>query len=445
MKKITFIGAGSTVFVRNVLGDVMLTPALQGFELALFDIDEKRLNESETLLRAMKKTANSQCEIKSYTDRKEALSGAKYVINAIQVGGYDPCTITDFEIPKKYGLRQTIADTLGIGGIFRNLRTIPVLLDIAADMREVCPDAWFLNYTNPMAVLTSVMNIAGGIKTVGLCHSVQHCIPDLFKNLDMDTTNVRAKIAGINHMAWLLEVTRDGEDLYPEIKRRAAEKQKEKHYDMVRFELMNRFGYYVTESSEHNAEYHPYFIKKNHPELIERFNIPLDEYPRRCVDQIREWGEVRDSLMQSESLEHTRSPEYASYIIEAMETDIPFKIAGNVMNNGLITNLPKDACVEVPCLVDASGVTPTYFGELPPQLAALNQTNINTQRLTIEAALTGKREHIYHAAMLDPHTAAELTIEEIVALCDELIEAHGDWLPQFNGERQVAQVPQTVS
>ncbi|MEJ8305823.1 alpha-glucosidase/alpha-galactosidase [Saccharibacillus sacchari] len=438
MNKITFIGAGSTVFVRNVLGDIMLTPALQGFELALFDINPQRLHESETLLRAMKNTANSQCEIQSYTDRKQALQGAKYVINAIQVGGYDPCTITDFEVPKKYGLRQTIADTLGIGGIFRNLRTIPVMLDIAADMREVCPDAWFLNYTNPMAVLTNVMNTAGGIKTVGLCHSVQQCVPGLFENLGMDATNVRAKIAGINHMAWLLEVTRDGEDLYPEIKRRAAEKQKEKHHDMVRYELMNRFGFYVTESSEHNAEYHPYFIKKNYPELIERFNIPLDEYPRRCVNQIREWGEVRDGLMQSESLAHTRSIEYASHILEAMETDKPIKIAGNVMNNGLITNLPQDACVEVPCLVDASGVNPTYVGALPPQLAALNQTNINTQRLTIEAALTGKREHVYHAALLDPHTAAELSIDDIVALCDDLIEAHGDWLPQFGDRRETA-------
>ncbi|WP_411348446.1 alpha-glucosidase/alpha-galactosidase [Paenibacillus sp. WLX2291] len=443
MNKITFIGAGSTVFVRNVLGDIMLTPALQGFELALYDIDHQRLQESETLLHAMQTTAGSTCVIRSYTDRRQALSGAKYVINAIQVGGYDPCTITDFEIPKKYGLRQTIADTLGIGGIFRNLRTIPVMLDIAADMRDVCPDAWFLNYTNPMAVLTQVMNTAGGIKTVGLCHSVQQCVPGLFRSLEMDDTGVQAKIAGINHMAWLLEVTRDGEDLYPEIKRRAAVKQQEKHEDMVRFELMHRFGYYVTESSEHNAEYHPYFIKQRYPELIERFNIPLDEYPRRCVNQIREWGEVRDGLMQSEALEHTRSLEYASYILEAMETNIPFKIGGNVMNNGLITNLPQDACVEVPCLVDASGIQPVHIGALPPQLAALNRTNINTQQLTIEAALTGKREHVYHAALLDPHTAAELSIDDIVSLCDDLIEAHGDWLPVFRNH-DTWKIPQPV-
>ncbi|MDR0270455.1 alpha-glucosidase/alpha-galactosidase [Paenibacillus sp.] len=431
MSKITFIGAGSTVFVKNVLGDVMSTPALQGFELALFDIDAERLQDSERLLNSIKNTLGSICSIKAYSDRKEALRGAKYVINAIQVGGYDPCTITDFEIPKKYGLRQTIADTLGIGGIFRNLRTIPVMLDFAKDMQEVCPDALFLNYTNPMAVLTNVMNTVGGINTVGLCHSVQVCVPHLFEALGMDPTGVESKIAGINHMAWLLEVKKDGVDLYPEIKRRAAEKQKEKHHDMVRFELMQRFGYYVTESSEHNAEYHPYFIKKSYPELIEKYNIPLDEYPRRCINQINGWKEMREKIFASENIEHQRSKEYASYIMEAIETDIPFKIGGNVMNTGLITNLPKEACVEVPCLVDRSGVTPTYVGDLPPQLAALNRTNINTQLLTIEAAVTGKKEHIYHAAMLDPHTAAELSMDDIVAMCDDLIEAHGSWLPEF--------------
>jgi alpha-galactosidase len=429
--KITFLGAGSTVFAKNVLGDCMLTPALQGFELALFDIDPVRLQDSENMLNNIKKTSGSTCVIKSYSNRKEALRGAKFVVNAIQVGGYDPCTITDFEIPKKFGLRQTIADTIGIGGIFRNLRTIPVMLDFAADVREVCPDAWFLNYTNPMAVLTNVMNTYGGVKTVGLCHSVQSCVPDMFKHLDLDTTGVKAKIAGINHMAWLLEITKDGVDLYPEIKKRAAAKQSEKHGDMVRYEVMQKFGYYNTESSEHTAEYHPYFIKRNYPELIERFNIPLDEYPRRCVVQLDRWQKMREELVNDENLQHVRSHEYASYIFEAMETDIPFKIGGNVMNTGLITNLPTEACVEVPCLVDRSGVTPTYVGNLPPQLAALNRTNINTQLLTIEAAITGKREHIYHAAMLDPHTAAELSMDDIVAMCDDLIEAHGDWLPKF--------------
>ena len=431
MSKITFLGAGSTVFAKNVLGDCMLTPALQGFELALYDIDHERLKDSENMLNNLKATTGSTCRVKAYTDRKEALRGAKYVVNAIQVGGYDPCTITDFEVPKKYGLRQTIGDTVGIGGIFRNLRTIPVMLDFARDIQEVCPDALFLNYTNPMAVLTNVMNTYGGVRTVGLCHSVQVCVPHLFASLSMDPSGVQWKIAGINHMAWLLEVTKDGKDLYPEIKRRAREKQKEKHHDMVRFELMFRFGYYVTESSEHNAEYHPYFIKKSRPELIEQYNIPLDEYPRRCVKQIEDWKKMRDSLVNNVHLTHERTHEYASYIFEAIETNVPFKIHGNVMNTGLITNLPKEACVEVPCLVDANGVQPIYVGALPPQLAALNMTNINTQLLTIEAAITRKKEHIYHAAMLDPHTAAELTIDEIVALCDDLIEAHGDWLPKF--------------
>lgn len=431
MSKITFIGAGSTVFAKNILGDVMMTPALQDFEIALFDIDETRLNDSEQMLLNIKRNSGSTCNIKSYTDRREALRGAKYIINAIQVGGYDPCTITDFEIPKKYGLRQTIADTIGIGGIFRNLRTIPVMLDFARDINEVCPDALFMNYTNPMAVLTNVMNTHGGVNTVGLCHSVQVCVPHLFDHLGMDAEGVKWKIAGINHMAWLLEVSKDGVDLYPEIKQRAAEKQKEKHHDMVRYEMMLKFGYYITESSEHNAEYHPYFIKRNYPELIDRFNIPLDEYPRRCVNQINRWTSMRESLVNDANLEHCRSHEYASYMLEAMETDVPFKIGGNVMNTGLITNLPREACVEVPCLVDRSGITPTYVGDLPPQLAALNRTNINTQLLTVEAAVTGKREHIYHAAMLDPHTSAELSMDDIVAMCDDLIEAHGSWLPGY--------------
>lgn len=433
MDKIVFLGAGSTVFAKNVLGDCLLTPALQDFEIALFDINPERLRDSETMLNNIRTTSGSKCRIKAYTDRKEALRGAKYAINAIQVGGYDPCTITDFEIPKKYGLRQTIADTVGIGGIFRNLRTIPVMEAFAEDIREVCPDVLFINYTNPMAVLTNYMSRHEGINTVGLCHSVQVCVPHLFESLGMDPEGVRTRIAGINHMAWLLEASRDGVDLYPEIKKRAMEKQKEaKHHDMVRFELMLKFGYYVTESSEHNAEYHPYFIKRNYPELIEKFNIPLDEYPRRCIEQIDNWTRMREELVGNVNLEHQRSHEYASYIFEAMETNIPFKIGGNVLNNGLITNLPNEACVEVPCLVDRSGIAPTYIGDLPPQLAALNRTNINTQLLTIEAAITKRREHIYHAAMLDPHTAAELSMDDIVALCDDLIEAHGEWLPAYH-------------
>lgn len=433
MAKITFLGAGSTVFAKNVLGDCMIVPALQGFEIALFDINQERLKDSEQMLNNIKKNLGSTVKIVSYTNRKDALRDAKYVFNAIQVGGYEPSTVIDFEIPKKYGLRQTIADTIGIGGIFRSLRTIPVMMDFARDMEEVCPDALFLNYTNPMAALTGSMLRYSSIKTVGLCHSVQICAHDLLKGLDMPTDNVQWKIAGINHMAWLLDISRHGEDLYPEIKKRALEKQQTKHHDMVRYELMSRFGYYITESSEHNAEYHPYFIKSKYPELIDRFNIPLDEYPRRCIQQIADWEKMRVDLVNDGNLTHERSNEYGSRILEAMETNIPYKIGGNVLNTGgLISNLPNNAVVEVPCLVDASGVTPTYVGDLPEQLAALNRTNIGTQLLTIEAAMTGKKEHIYQAALLDPHTSAELSIDDTVAICDELIEAHGNWLPKFS-------------
>ncbi|WP_082233200.1 alpha-glucosidase/alpha-galactosidase [Halobacillus massiliensis] len=432
MSKITFIGAGSTIFAKNILGDCMFVPSLNGFEFALHDIDEKRLKESEQMLKNLAERYNQSIKIVSYSDRKESLKEAKYVINAIQVGGYEPSTVIDFEIPKKYGLRQTIGDTVGIGGIFRSLRTIPVMKAIADDMEEVCPDAWLLNYTNPMAALTGYMLRYTNIKTIGLCHSVQVCTKDLFEALDMDHEGTEEKIAGINHMAWLLEVKKDGKDLYPEIKKRAKEKQKEKHDDMVRFELMDKFGYYITESSEHNAEYHPYFIKNAYPELIDRFNIPLDEYPRRCVNQIRDWEEMREEIVHNAQLSHERSHEYGSRIIEAMETNIPFKFGGNVINEGgLISNLPKSACVEVPCIADRNGILPVYIGDLPEQLAALNRTNINTQLLTIEAAATGKKEHIYQAAMLDPHTGAELSMDDITSMCDDLIEAHGNWLPEF--------------
>ncbi|MBR2601703.1 MAG: alpha-glucosidase/alpha-galactosidase [Clostridia bacterium] len=474
MPKITFMGAGSTVFAKNVLGDSMMTPALEESVIALYDIDATRLEESAMMLEAINRNNGSKAKIEKYLgveNRKDALRGANYVVNAIQVGGYDPCTITDFEIPKKYGLRQTIADTLGVGGVFRALRTIPVMLDFAKDIEEVCPDAWFLNYTNPMAMLTGAMLTMTNVKTVGLCHSVQVCASTVLKELGMpyDDT-VQWKIAGINHQAWLLECTKDGVDLYPEIKRRAllynegrldigtfeerlaqlsggeevSEEWKKrireeydrykttgKHGDMVRLELMRRFGYYITESSEHNAEYTPWFIHDRYPELIDRFNIPLDEYPRRCIRQIADWKERGHELTKNPNLVHKRSREYASYIMEAMETNKATKIGGNVLNHGLITNLPSNACVEVPCLVDKSGIQPTYIGNLPEQCAALNRTNINVQLLTIEAARTLKKDYIYQAVMMDPHTAAELPIDSIVAMCDELIEAHAGWLPTY--------------
>ncbi len=438
MNKITFMGAGSTVFAKNVIGDILLTPALCEFEIALYDIDEKRLDESFHLISALNKSCNnSRAKISKFLgaeNRKAALSEARFVINAIQVGGYEPCTVTDFEVPKKYGLRQTIADTLGIGGIFRALRTIPVLQEFAADMEEVCPDAWFLNYTNPMAILTGYMQRYTKIKTVGLCHSVQVCAGTILNELDMKeyVDKVRTKIAGINHMAWLLEIEdENGNDLYPEIRRRAKKKNAtEKHNDMVRFEYINRLGYYCTESSEHNAEYNPFFIKSKYPELIEKYNIPLDEYPRRCIEQIEKWSELSKTLL-NEAPSHERSLEYASYILESIVTGNPYRIGGNVLNKNLITNLPQKACVEVPCLVDKNGISPCYVGELPTQLAAMNTTNINTQLLTIEAAVTRKKDKIYQAAMLEPHTAAELSIDDIVSLCNDLIAAHGSWLPEY--------------
>ena len=435
MPKITFMGAGSTVFAKNVLGDSMCTPALEDSVIALYDIDPQRLKESELMLTAINNNLGNKAKIEAYCgveNRKDALRGANYVVNAIQVGLYDPCTIIDFEVPKKYGLRQTIADTLGIGGIFRALRTIPVMFDFAKDMEEVCPNAWFLNYTNPMAMLTGAMLRYTPIKTVGLCHSVQVCASTLMKHAGMEYDDtVQWKIAGINHQAWLLEITKNGEDLYPEIKRRCAQIT-EKHGDMVRLEIMKRFGYYVTESSEHNAEYMPFFIKDKYPELIERFNIPLDEYPRRCVSQIERWEKQRDELTKDPHLTHTRSREYASRIMEAMETNQPFKFGGNVLNTGLITNLPQNACVEVACIADASGVTPTYVGDLPEQCAAMNRTNINVQLLAIQAAVTRKKDYIYQAAMMDPHCQSELSIDDIVALCDDLIEAHTGWLPEYH-------------
>ncbi len=429
--KITFMGAGSTVFAKNVLGDTLLTDALNDCEIALYDIDAHRLEESYLVVEALNKKYNAdKATIKKYlgvSERKAALKGARFVINAIQVGLYDPCTIIDFEVPKKYGLRQTIGDTLGIGGIFRGLRTIHVLKDFAADMQEVCPDAWLLNYTNPMAILSGFMQRYTNVKTVGLCHSVQVCSRDLLKGLGMEDVQIGSElIAGINHMGWLLEIRdENGDDLYPEIKRRAKQKNaSEKHGDMVRYDYIDKLGYYCTESSEHNAEYNYFYIKSRYPELIDKFNIPLDEYPRRCVNQIKNWEKQKEELLNGGDIEHTRSHEYASRIMEAMVTNTPYKIGGNVLNTGLIDNLPADACVEVPCLVDGAGIHPTHVGRLPVQLAAMNMLDINCQLLTIEAAVTGRKEHVYQAAMLDPHTGAELSPDDIISMCDDLIEAH---------------------
>ncbi len=437
--RITFLGAGSTVFARNVLGDCMATMALCDAEIALYDIDAKRLQESKDILEAINQTINKgRAKIIGYyglNELKSALQGARFIVNAIQIGGYEPSTVIDFEIPKKYGLRQTIADTLGIGGIMRTLRTIPVMEIFSKAIEEVCPDALLLNYSNPMAMLSGYMQRYTAVNTVGLCHSVQICSETLLKGLDMeDMLEGRVEmIAGINHMAWLLSLKdKHGNDLYPEIHYRAREKNAtQKHDDMVRFEYINHLGYYCTESSEHNAEYNPFFIKKCYPQLIDRYNIPLDEYPRRCVRLIKEWAEERERIQGQTALGHERSLEYASHIMEAVVTNTPYKINGNVLNGSLIENLDSQACVEVPCLVDGSGVVPTKVGKLPVQLAAMNMTNINVHLITIEAARTRKKDTIYQAAMLDPHTAAELSIDDIVNLCDEMIEAHGPFMEMY--------------
>ncbi len=465
MAKITFIGAGSTVFARHLLGDILSYPELADATISLHDIDEARLNTTAIVAERIAKTLGAHPTIEATLDRREALDGADYAISMFQVAGYKPGTVIDFEIPKKYGLRQTIADTLGIGGIMRALRTIPVFLDVCSDMAELCPDVTFLNYVNPMAMITTAINRASNIKTVGLCHSVQGTAEQLARDINVPIEDINYVAAGINHMAFYLQFERktpDGiEDLYPLLHQVVSE-GRVPDWNRVRYEMLERTGYFVTESSEHFAEYAPWFIKRDRPDLIEKFNIPLDEYIRRCELQLAGWefvkthienpaaadaGKMRAMLTQAQLPKDVvegiieeaanfdkveRSHEYGSGIIHSIETGNPRVIYGNVMNAGLIDNLPETSCVEVPCLVDKNGVQPVRVGALPPHLAAMMQTNINVQALTVEAALTGKREHIYHAAMLDPHTAAELDLDQIWNLVDDLIEAHEGWLPEYH-------------
>ncbi len=477
MARIAFIGAGSTVFARNLLQDLFTFPELRESTIALMDIDPDRLADTEAVARRLAAEAGANPTIEATTDRRRALDGADYAINMIQVGGYRPATVADFEIPKKYGLRQTIADTLGIGGIMRALRTIPVMQGITSDMEAVCPDALFMNYTNPMAMLCMAMARTTPVKTVGLCHSVQGTAADLASWLGVPYEEIDYRCAGINHVAFYLRFERNGEDIYPAL-RALAESGDYPSWERVRFEVFRRFGYFVTESSEHFSEYVPWFIKRDRPDLIDRFNVPLDEYPARCEDQIADWQAQRAALTSDDPAAIDRyreeragslhgmderrlamvakedaakadrlreemladdhhdgsghSGEYGTLIIHSMETGQPRVVYGNVPNRGEIANLPLGCCIEVPCLVDGNGVQPTTIGMLPPQLAALMRTNVNVQELTVEAALTGKRSHVYQAAMLDPHTAAELDPEQIVALVDELLAAHGDMIPPMD-------------
>ena len=461
MPKITFIGAGSTVFAKNLIGDILSFTELADSHITLHDIDAERLHTSQIVGHKVAQALDAHPTIEVTTDRRRALEGADYVICMIQVAGYKPGTVIDFEIPKKYGLRQTIADTLGIGGIMRGLRTIPVLLDICRDMEELCPDATFLNYVNPMAINSWALSRATPIQTIGLCHSVQGTAAELARDIGVPVTEINYLCAGINHLAFYLRFERNGEDLYPII-HRVMEEGRVPAKNRVRYEMLKRLGYFVTESSEHFSEYVPWFIKRDRPDLIDTYNIPLDEYITRCEFQIASWeamrtrlededisfrvkvdnqeqdktpmdGSVRDmERILERILTVRRSQEYGARIIHSMETGTPRVIYGNVSNQGLIDNLPQGCCVEVPCLVDKNGVQPTRIGSLPPHLAALMQTNINVQALTVEAALTQRRKHIYHAAMLDPHTAAELSLDQIWSLVDDLIEVHGDWLPAYH-------------
>lgn len=470
MPKITLIGAGSTVFAKTLLADLFSFPELKNSTINLFDIDPDRLRTSEIVAHKVATAAGAAPVIAATTDRRAALDGADYAICMIQVGGYKPATVVDFEIPKKYGLRQTIGDTLGIGGIMRGLRTIPVLLDMCRDMAAVCPDVTLLNYVNPMAMNCWAISRASRIKTVGLCHSVQHTAGALARDLGLPPEEINYVCAGINHVAFYLRFERNGQDLYPLLHRIAAE-GRAPAWNRVRYEMLARLGYFVTESSEHFSEYGPWFIKRDRPDLIDRFNIPLDEYPWRCEEQIAGWEGMRPALedpdpaalarfekayrqerlaeleksdpwhaaqlrrwwTRDEAIREEKgvSEEYGAQIIHALETGQPKVIYGNVKNENLIDNLPAGCCVEVPCLVDKNGIQPVKIGLLPPHLAALMQTNVNVQALTVEAALTGRREYIYHAAMLDPHTAAELDLDQIWAMVDELIAAHGDWLPAY--------------
>ena len=437
MTKIAFIGAGSTVFAKNLLGDILSFPELQDVTLSLMDINPERLRTSEIVAHKVAEFFGAKPTIEATLDRRRALDGADYAISMFQVGGYKPGTVIDFEIPRKYGLRQTIADTLGIGGIMRALRTIPVFLDTAADMQAVCPDVTFLQYVNPMAMNCWALNRATKIKTVGLCHSVQGTAEALAGDLGIPYDEINYVCAGINHMAFYLRFERDGQDLYPQLRKVAEAGSYGRRYrnlaDKVRYEVFRRTGYFVTESSEHFSEYVPWFIKRDRPDLIERYEVPIEEYITRCELQIAEWEALRARFEKGDlEMTHQRSHEYGSGIIHSLETGQPRVVYGNVANHGLIDNLPAGCTVEVPCLVDSNGVQPTRIGALPPHLAAMMQTNVNVQALAVEAALTGKREHIYHAAMLDPHTAAELSLDQIWAMVDDLIAAHGDMLPVYS-------------
>jgi len=448
MTKIAFIGAGSTIFMRHIVGDLLHHPALREAEIRLMDIDATRLAQSEAAARALVAAMGAGATVSSTTERARALDGADHVVVAFQIGGYRPSTVIDFEIPKAHGLRQTIGDTLGVGGIMRGLRTVPHLWALAEDMARLCPDALMLQYVNPMAINTWALGARfPALRQVGLCHSVQGTAEELARDLGLPAARLRYRVAGINHMAFFLalEDRETGADLYPALRRGHAEGRfptatgaNPRCPNLVRYEVMNQLGWFVTESSEHFAEYVPWFIKRDRPDLIARFGIPLDEYPTRCEEQIAEWEGDVARLASGTAEPPAQSHEYAATIVNAEVTGTPAVIYGNVANRGYIPQLPQGAAVEVPCLVDGSGIQPTVVEAIPPQLVALMRTGLNVQELTVQALLTENVEHLHHAAMLDPHTAAELDLSQIRALVNDLLAAHGETIPAWARPRKAA-------
>ncbi|HCD64607.1 MAG: alpha-glucosidase/alpha-galactosidase [SAR116 cluster bacterium] len=442
MTKIAMIGAGSTVFMKNILTDILLEDPFARCEFALQDIDPKRLATSKLVAERVAEVLPVSPVITATENRREALQGADFVIVMIQVGGYKPSTVIDFDIPAKYGLKQTIADTLGIGGIMRGLRTAPVLADIGRDMQELCPDAWMLQYVNPMAInCLALSHLLPDLNYVGLCHSVQGTAADLARDLGEDLKDIDYDCAGINHVAFYTRFEKrhaDGkaEDLYPRLHQLIEPRSYGPNWDgctnHVRYEVLKRLGYFVTESSEHFAEYTPWFIKNSQPDLIKKFDIPINEYIRRCEKQLAEWDAQEADLLADTKPLCEKSVEYAARIISSIVTGTPDVIYGNVLNRNLIGNLPENACVEVPCDVNGAGLTPRQVDDLPAHLAGLIQTNITVQQLTVDAIVTGRKEAVYHAAMLDPHTSAELNLDQIWHMVDELLEAHEGWIPALS-------------
>jgi alpha-galactosidase len=426
MTRIVFIGAGSVEFTRNLLGDILTFPELADAEIVLHDIDEKRLATAEAMARWTNEAVGARARIESHLDRRRALDTADFAINTIEVGGI-AATRRDFGIPGKYGLRQTIGDTSGVGAVFRALRTIPVMDGIAADMADLCPDAWMLNYTNPMAMNCWAWNaVWPEVPIVGLCHSIQNTSRQIAEYVGAPPDEITFLGAGVNHMSWVLRVEHQGKSLYPALDAAIAA-DPEGLGRHVRVQIYKRFGFFPTESSEHFAEYVPWLMRDDAE--IDRLRIPVDEYIRRSEENLELYADEVRRLAAGQPFEIERSQEYASLIIHSMVTGEARTVYGNVRNSGLITNLPQDACVEVPCLVDRAGVQPTFVGDLPAQCAALDRTFLNVVELAVRAAVEEDRAHVLHAVMLDPNAAATLSLDQMERMVDELIAAHGDLLP----------------